>query len=204
MIPNDSSMPSVSKDNTTTSSKNESLWSSKNDVNTMDKNSSITVVPPLFNTTSSLKNENHKPSQNDNNVEDKNSGVPFPNKGSSSPEVLPISEMNTLLLQSHASYPSMMPRWSSAVDQELLQVRSEIENAPIIKNDPSPFTHAGNEVRSPHHENPSSISSDPIAEGDNLYDNTYHGSPQSSYNSPTTDVPHNHHMPESNTSEEVG
>ncbi|KAI9077645.1 hypothetical protein K1719_040420 [Acacia pycnantha] len=82
-LPNDSGMPSVSKDNTTTSSKNESLCS--------------------------LKNENHKPSQNDNNVEDKNFGVPFPNKGSSRkvPEVLPISEMNTLLLQSHASYPSM-------------------------------------------------------------------------------------------------
>ncbi|KAI9106647.1 hypothetical protein K1719_022175 [Acacia pycnantha] len=127
-LPNDSSMPSVSKDNTTTSSKNESLWSSKNDVNTMDKNSSITVVPPLFNTISSLKNENDKPSQNDNNVDDKNSGVPFPNKGSSRkvPEVLPISEMNTLLLQSHASYPSM--------------ARSEIENAPIIKNDPSLYS----------------------------------------------------------------
>ncbi|KAI9085167.1 hypothetical protein K1719_032878 [Acacia pycnantha] len=43
------------------------------------------------------------------NLEDKNFGVPFPNKGSSRkvPEVLPISEMNTLLLQSHASYPSM-------------------------------------------------------------------------------------------------
>ncbi|KAK4274276.1 hypothetical protein QN277_017524 [Acacia crassicarpa] len=140
-LPNDSGMPSVSKDKTTTSN-NESLWSSKNDVNTMDKNSSITVVSPLFNTTSSLKNENHKPPQNDINVADKNSGVPFPNKGSSRkvPEVLSISEMNTILIQSHASYRSMRPCWSSAVDQELLQARSEIENAPIIKNDPSLYS----------------------------------------------------------------
>nr|KYP52336.1 hypothetical protein KK1_025813 [Cajanus cajan] len=45
--------------------------------------------------------------------------------------------MNNLLLQSHASYRSMRPRWYSDVDQELLQARSEIENAPIVKNDPN-------------------------------------------------------------------
>ncbi|XP_028802097.1 probable glycosyltransferase At5g03795 isoform X2 [Neltuma alba] len=143
-LPNYSGMPSVSKDNITTTSKNESLWSSQNDVNTMDKNSSITVVPPLLkgNLTNTLKKENLKPSQNDVNIEDKNSGVPRDNKGSSKkiPEVLSISEMNTLLLQSRASYRSMRPRWSSAVDQELLQARSEIENAPIIKNDPSLYS----------------------------------------------------------------
>ncbi|XP_054788482.1 probable glycosyltransferase At5g03795 isoform X1 [Prosopis cineraria] len=106
-LPNDSITPSVSKDNTTTS-KNESLWSSQNDVNTVDKNSSINVVHDE-------------------------------NKGSSTRihEVLSISEMNTLFLQSHASYRSLRPRWSSAADQELLQARSEIENARTIKNDPS-------------------------------------------------------------------
>nr|XP_027190894.1 probable glycosyltransferase At5g03795 isoform X2 [Cicer arietinum] len=40
--------------------------------------------------------------------------------------------MEKLLLQYHASYRSMRPRWSSAVDQELLQARSEIENAPVV------------------------------------------------------------------------
>ncbi|CAL0323093.1 unnamed protein product [Lupinus luteus] len=53
------------------------------------------------------------------------------------PEVTTVSEMNKLLLQSHASYRSERPRWASAVDQELLQARSEIENAPIVKNDPN-------------------------------------------------------------------
>ncbi|KHN18173.1 Putative glycosyltransferase [Glycine soja] len=42
--------------------------------------------------------------------------------------------MNELLLQNRASYRSMRPRWSSAVDQELLQARLEIENAPIVNN----------------------------------------------------------------------
>ncbi|MED6173435.1 hypothetical protein PIB30_059357 [Stylosanthes scabra] len=49
------------------------------------------------------------------------------------PEVTTVSEMNNLFLQSHASYRSM---WPSGVDQELLWARSEIEHAPIVKNDP--------------------------------------------------------------------
>ncbi|KAL2346938.1 hypothetical protein Fmac_000938 [Flemingia macrophylla] len=50
------------------------------------------------------------------------------------PKATTISEMKELLLQNHASYSSMRPRWSSAVDQELLQTRSEIENAPIVND----------------------------------------------------------------------
>ncbi|KAK9273254.1 hypothetical protein L1049_018061 [Liquidambar formosana] len=50
--------------------------------------------------------------------------------------VISISEMNDLFLHIHASYRSMRPRWSSAVDQELLDAKSQIENAPFIKNDP--------------------------------------------------------------------
>lgn len=45
-----------------------------------------------------------------------------------------ISEMNELLLQNRASHRSMRPRWSAAVDLELLQARSEIENAPIVND----------------------------------------------------------------------
>ncbi|KAM4087378.1 hypothetical protein ACJW30_10G173800 [Castanea mollissima] len=51
--------------------------------------------------------------------------------------VVSISEMSNLLLQNLASYYSMTPLWPSAVDQELLHAKSLVENAPIIKNDPS-------------------------------------------------------------------
>ncbi|XP_057431628.1 probable glycosyltransferase At3g07620 [Lotus japonicus] len=51
-------------------------------------------------------------------------------------KVTSVSEMTKLLLQTHASNRSMRPRWFSAVDQELVQARLEIENAPIIENDP--------------------------------------------------------------------
>ncbi|XP_011081790.1 probable glycosyltransferase At5g25310 isoform X1 [Sesamum indicum] len=50
------------------------------------------------------------------------------------PVVVPISEMNHMLLQSHVSYRALKPRWSSPVDQELLNTRPLIENAPIIEN----------------------------------------------------------------------
>ncbi|XAR69298.1 Xylogalacturonan beta-1,3-xylosyltransferase [Bertholletia excelsa] len=50
--------------------------------------------------------------------------------------VLSLSEMYDLLLQSHASSFSMKPRWSSAVEQDLLNAKSQIESAPVIENDP--------------------------------------------------------------------
>ncbi|XP_015885136.2 probable glycosyltransferase At3g07620 [Ziziphus jujuba] len=51
--------------------------------------------------------------------------------------VYPISKMNNMLLQSQASYYSVIPQWSAAVDHELKYVASQIENAPIVKNDPN-------------------------------------------------------------------
>ncbi|KAI7997652.1 putative glycosyltransferase [Camellia lanceoleosa] len=42
--------------------------------------------------------------------------------------VVSISEMNDLLLEK--------PRWSSRVDQDLLNAKLQIENAPIVENDP--------------------------------------------------------------------
>ncbi|GLU01448.1 hypothetical protein SLE2022_187550 [Rubroshorea leprosula] len=51
-----------------------------------------------------------------------------------SSSVITIEEMNSLLHQSHDFYHSVTPRWSSAADQELLYARSQIKNAPIIKN----------------------------------------------------------------------
>ncbi|OIW09406.1 hypothetical protein TanjilG_21003 [Lupinus angustifolius] len=104
--------------------------------------SPITKVSPDITTMVSSNDYNVSLSRNDGNALDKNSSinsVPKENQGSPLPvsDVTTISEMNKLLLQSHASYRSMRPRWSSAVDQELLQARSKIENAPIVENDPN-------------------------------------------------------------------
>ncbi|KAF5936732.1 hypothetical protein HYC85_024238 [Camellia sinensis] len=63
--------------------------------------------------------------------------VPAVNETSERPTttVVSISEMNDLLLQSQASSLSMKPRWSSAVDQELLNAKLQIENEHVIEND---------------------------------------------------------------------
>ncbi|XP_031250684.1 probable glycosyltransferase At5g03795 [Pistacia vera] len=47
-----------------------------------------------------------------------------------------ISQMNSLLLQSHVSSHSGRPRWSSVHDRELLLAKREIENAPVLRNTP--------------------------------------------------------------------
>ncbi|GKV03432.1 hypothetical protein SLEP1_g15730 [Rubroshorea leprosula] len=48
--------------------------------------------------------------------------------------VVSISEMNDLLLQSHASPHSTVPKWSSKVDQELMSAKSRILSASATKN----------------------------------------------------------------------
>ncbi|CAI9289423.1 unnamed protein product [Lactuca saligna] len=50
-------------------------------------------------------------------------------------EVVTISEMREMLGHNRASFRSMKPRWSSAVDQVLLDAKFQIENAPVIEND---------------------------------------------------------------------
>ncbi|XP_057722024.1 probable glycosyltransferase At5g03795 [Arachis stenosperma] len=87
------------------------------------------------------KKSNSMKEENEGNTQAKNSAtVSMPKENHNShvavPEVTTVSEMNKLFLQSHASYRSMRPKWSSGVDQELLWARSEIEHAPIVKNDP--------------------------------------------------------------------
>ncbi|XP_055960256.1 probable glycosyltransferase At5g03795 [Mercurialis annua] len=53
------------------------------------------------------------------------------------PRVVLVSEMHNLLLRSWSSPSSMRPpQWASPVDRELLRAKSQIENAPIIRNDP--------------------------------------------------------------------
>uniref|UniRef100_A0A6P3ZUR8 probable glycosyltransferase At3g07620 n=1 Tax=Ziziphus jujuba TaxID=326968 RepID=A0A6P3ZUR8_ZIZJJ len=57
-------------------------------------------------------------------------------KNSKKPKsVVPISEMNKLLLQSLAGSNKMVTNWLAPVDQEVLFAKSQIENAPITKND---------------------------------------------------------------------
>ncbi|KAI3791990.1 hypothetical protein L2E82_05858 [Cichorium intybus] len=50
-------------------------------------------------------------------------------------EIVTISEMHEMLVHNRASFRSMKPRWSSAVDQELLNAKLQIENAPVNEND---------------------------------------------------------------------
>ncbi|KAF5176715.1 Xylogalacturonan beta-1,3-xylosyltransferase [Thalictrum thalictroides] len=49
--------------------------------------------------------------------------------------VMSLSEMNLLLQKNRASSRSMIPRWSSVRDQEILSAKLQIENPPIIKTD---------------------------------------------------------------------
>ncbi|CAI8605643.1 unnamed protein product [Vicia faba] len=113
VLSNDDNMLQSLKDNVTNAIKKESFRPSPPEAkvlvssNVQSKSSSISNVP-------NQKQEFHKPVS----------------------EVTTVSEMNKLLIQSHASYRIMKPRWFSNVDQELVQARSEIENAPIVKNDP--------------------------------------------------------------------
>ncbi|KAL2346935.1 hypothetical protein Fmac_000935 [Flemingia macrophylla] len=107
------------------------------------KKVSPNITPPMLSNeneeTDSEVHERLRPSEDDANILDNDSSVnsvPKDTKDSHVrvPKVTTISEMNELLLQNRASYSSMRPRWSSAVDQELLQARSEIENAPIVND----------------------------------------------------------------------
>ncbi|KAK0570744.1 hypothetical protein LWI29_005742 [Acer saccharum] len=102
----DSNTSSVEKDATPTFDQTEKSGQLQSNFSTLDENSSVDRVPKK-------KKEPERPT----------------------PNVYSISDMNQMLLQSHASYRSMRPRWPSAVDQELLSVRSQIESAPILKND---------------------------------------------------------------------
>ncbi|XP_050388289.1 probable glycosyltransferase At3g07620 [Argentina anserina] len=86
------------------------------------------------------KTENSEPLHSGLNEPGKDSsvtGVPVLNKVPKVPalEVYTISDMNKLIHHSQTSYPSVIPKWSSSVDQEMQDAASQIENAPIIRND---------------------------------------------------------------------
>ncbi|CAL1386389.1 unnamed protein product [Linum trigynum] len=61
---------------------------------------------------------------------------PPPPPPPAAPAVFTISEMNKLMLQSLSSPNSIRPRWPSPADGELVRARSQIENAPIVRDDP--------------------------------------------------------------------
>ncbi|KAJ1409841.1 Exostosin-like [Sesbania bispinosa] len=101
------------------------------------------ITPPMLQNdsreTDPMEDERFRPLRDYGSIVGENSSITsVPKETKSShipvPEILSISEMSKLLLQNRASYRSMRPRWSSAVDQELLQARQEIENAPIVEN----------------------------------------------------------------------
>nr|KJB82888.1 hypothetical protein B456_013G219000 [Gossypium raimondii] len=105
-------------------------------------NSSISSVEQHV-TPSFDKNEKPKPKpiQNDFTKPSDNSSPRKAPKLKKKPEMLPpavttIADMNNLLYQSRVSYESPTPKWSSRADKVLLEARLQIENAPIIKNDP--------------------------------------------------------------------
>ncbi|XVE97573.1 hypothetical protein REPUB_Repub03eG0031200 [Reevesia pubescens] len=104
-------------------------------------NSSISSVekhvPPSFD-----KNGKSEEIQNNFTTSDDNSSLPSTprkKKKKKKPEMPPalttIADMNNLFYQSRVSYYSTTPRWSSKADTVLLNARSQIENAPIVKND---------------------------------------------------------------------
>ncbi|CAA6671625.1 unnamed protein product [Spirodela intermedia] len=55
---------------------------------------------------------------------------------------LSIPEMNQILSDNRRSSCSMVPRWSSKTDLQILRARREIENAPIVEKDPELYAPA--------------------------------------------------------------
>ncbi|PRQ27518.1 putative xylogalacturonan beta-1,3-xylosyltransferase [Rosa chinensis] len=104
----DSNVPLVEKDQTPSSEKTDKSEQLHSGLNETGKDSSVPRVPVV----------NKVPEV-------------------STLEVYTISDMNKVLHHSWTSYHSMIPQWSSPADQEMQDAASQIENAPIIKNDPN-------------------------------------------------------------------
>ncbi|KZV51157.1 putative glycosyltransferase [Dorcoceras hygrometricum] len=107
-----------------------------------DVNSTSVTIPTM------RKDAEHMPKKNgspkilvvglSNPVNDSSfSSIPATKEQVKEPErmVVPISKMNDMLLSSYASYKAV-PRWSSAADKELRNVKSMVENAATIEKDP--------------------------------------------------------------------
>ncbi|KAF4377219.1 hypothetical protein G4B88_009211 [Cannabis sativa] len=107
-------------------------------------NSSFSVgSPPQDNSNTSLvvKKESPEPVHTELKQKAKTSSTNTAPKITKKPEtpvldVYSVSDMNKLLVKSQASYYSVIPKWPSATERELQAVTLQIENAPIVKNDP--------------------------------------------------------------------
>ncbi|XP_030488677.2 probable glycosyltransferase At5g03795 [Cannabis sativa] len=107
-------------------------------------NSSFSVgSPPQDNSNTSLvvKKESPEPVHTELKQKGKTSSTNTAPKITKKPEtpvldVYSVSDMNKLLVKSQASYYSVIPKWPSATERELQAVTLQIENAPIVKNDP--------------------------------------------------------------------
>ncbi|KAM6559536.1 hypothetical protein CsatA_028775 [Cannabis sativa] len=107
-------------------------------------NSSFSVgSPPQDNSNTSLvvKKESPEPVHTELKQKAKTSSTNTAPKITKKPEtpvldVYSVSDMNKLLIKSQASYYSVIPKWPSATERELQAVTLQIENAPIVKNDP--------------------------------------------------------------------
>ncbi|XP_022730520.1 LOW QUALITY PROTEIN: probable glycosyltransferase At5g03795 [Durio zibethinus] len=101
-------------------------------------NSSISSVEQHV-TPSFDKNAKSEEIQNNFPASGDNSSLPSTPRMKKKPEMPPalttIADMNNLFYQSRVSYYSKTPRWSSGADKVLLNARSQIQNAPIVKND---------------------------------------------------------------------
>lgn len=101
-------------------------------------NSSISSVEQHV-TPSFDKNEKSEEIHKDFTTSGDNNSPSNTPKKNKKPEMRPalttIADMNNLFYQSHISYYSKTPSWSSGADKVLLNARLQIENAPIVKND---------------------------------------------------------------------
>ncbi|KAM7259835.1 hypothetical protein ACFE04_015576 [Oxalis oulophora] len=90
----------------------------------------ISVAPNITSPTSFISNQSEVDKLHDSVPEVRRKPV-MPTQG-----VYSIADMNRLLIQNRAMHQSEKPRWSSVADEELLNAKSQIENAPIVENDP--------------------------------------------------------------------
>ncbi|KAI4316111.1 hypothetical protein L6164_024124 [Bauhinia variegata] len=102
-----------------------------------ETNSTIPAISVLSNATPLNSDKTDMPRPLEGNYSRFSNAKPIKGKMSrkAPSKVITFSEMNVLLQQNHAPSQAVKPRRSSAVDQEILHAKSEIENAPIITDD---------------------------------------------------------------------
>ncbi|XP_062100955.1 probable glycosyltransferase At5g03795 [Humulus lupulus] len=123
---------------------NISFSNNETTITTSDQNgTSFAGSPTPANSNTSLveKKENSEPEHTELKQKDNSSSMTTAPQITNKPktpvlDVYSLSDMNKMLLQSQASYYSVIPKWPSAAERELQAVTLQIENAPIVMNDP--------------------------------------------------------------------